>query len=89
MSVVGILDINSTYSDKYATSVYWAVTTMATIGYGDITPITTYEKIYVMVSMLVASAVFAFIVGSISSIFVKSETIISDFKYILFDVVIE
>lgn len=53
---------------------------MATIGYGDITPVTVGEKIYVMGCMIAACGFFAYIVGSIGSIVDRSDTIISDFK---------
>lgn len=66
--------------ELYATSIYWAVTTMSTIGYGDINPVTVGEKIYVMISMIAACGFFAYIVGSIGSIVERSDTIISDFK---------
>ena len=53
---------------------------MATIGYGDITPITVNEKIFVTFCMLLACGVFSYIIGYLGSIFDKSETIIADFK---------
>jgi len=42
--------------------------TMATVGYGDIVPITNTEKCFVMVAMLVSCGVFAYVVGSIEMI---------------------
>jgi len=50
--------------------------TMATIGYGDVYPVTVVEKIYAMFCMIGACAVFAYLVGYIGSILEKSETII-------------
>ncbi len=41
---------------------------MTTVGYGDITPITTNEKLYAMFSMLIACGVFAYVIGSIGTV---------------------
>lgn len=38
---------------------YWAMSTMATVGYGDVTPIQISEKIVAMVGMLVGVTIFA------------------------------
>jgi hypothetical protein len=54
---------------------------MTTTGYGDIYPVTELEKVYSMFCMIIACAVFAFIVGSITSIINGGSTIIADFNY--------
>ncbi|EGR30987.1 hypothetical protein IMG5_120030 [Ichthyophthirius multifiliis] len=46
--------------DRYIDSMYWSVVTMCTLGYGDITPKTRFEKMYVMAVVLVSTFVFAF-----------------------------
>ncbi|EGR33240.1 hypothetical protein IMG5_058280, partial [Ichthyophthirius multifiliis] len=53
---------------KYITSVYWAVITMITLGYGDVVPITNIEKIYVTFVTIISCGVFAYIVNTIGSI---------------------
>lgn len=59
----GIQD--SPVEDKYLTSLYWAFTTMTTVGYGDVHPSTPNERLYGFFAMLVACGVFAYTVGNI------------------------
>ena len=48
------------------TSVYWAMSTMTTVGYGDVPPIQTMEKLIAMAGMLVGVTVFAYVTGTVS-----------------------
>jgi hyperpolarization activated cyclic nucleotide-gated potassium channel 2 len=71
---------DDTVFDKYIISLYWAFTTMTTVGYGDVAPYTMVEKIYAMFSMLIACGVFAYVVGSIETIARRSNTMAAIFK---------
>lgn len=53
---------------QYVTSLYFIVTTTATVGYGDISPKNTYERIFCVVLMIVGVTSFSFVTGSLSSI---------------------
>lgn len=56
----------------YVDAVYWSLTTLATVGYGEITPCNEMEQLYTAAAMVIGSAMFAYIVGSISTIAMES-----------------
>lgn len=58
-----------TPSERYLASVYWAITTLATIGYGDIVPFTTTEKIIAMLWMIMGVYVVSFSVGQFTLLY--------------------
>ena len=66
--------------DQYITAAYYSFTTMATVGYGDITPVIIPERVYGICAMLIAWGFFAYIVGAITSILSKSNMIIAELK---------
>ena len=52
INTFGIQDM-SPY-DQYITAAYFSFTTMATVGYGDIYPVITPERVYGIFAMLIA-----------------------------------
>lgn len=49
-------------------SIYFTITTMTTVGYGDMSPGTTVEMVYGIFIMILGVVVFNFISGALSSI---------------------
>lgn len=54
--------------ELYVTSFYFSVTTIVTVGYGDITAISTGEKMMAVVLMITGVIAFSFATGALSSI---------------------
>jgi voltage-gated potassium channel len=54
-------------------SLYWAITTMTTVGYGDFVPLHTTGKIIACILMLVGIGVFAIVTGAIAQRFLSPE----------------
>ncbi|OMJ68377.1 hypothetical protein SteCoe_34195 [Stentor coeruleus] len=55
--------------EKYFACVYWAITTLTTIGYGDITPFTITEKAAAMIWMTIGVYIISYSVGQFTSFY--------------------
>ena len=64
---------DSDWSSVYINSLYFSAITTLTIGYGDITPKTDFEKIYVVIVALLVCGVLGYSISTIGNIF-KSMT---------------
>jgi hypothetical protein len=53
---------------RYLAALYWAFTTMTTVGYGDIVPSNDTERVYSIFIMVMGATVFGYIVGSVSGL---------------------
>lgn len=58
----------------YLTSVYFAVTTLTTVGYGDVTPHTDSELVLCMIWMMFGVGFYSFVVGTLSSVLTSMDT---------------
>ena len=54
--------------ELYITSLYWCVTTLATVGYGDIHPFNTPERLYTSAVMVIGIFIYSYIIGSLTNL---------------------
>ena len=63
--------------EQWASSVYWVLTTITTVGFGDVTPASTWETVFVISVTVVGPSLFAVNVGGIIS-YVKRTDVSAD-----------
>ena len=59
--------------DHYLASVYWSFSTMTTVGYGDIIPVNTTERIYACIAMILGATIFGYVIGNVASMSMQSD----------------
>ena len=75
-----VLCLTAGTGTRYIRSIYWALMTISTVGYGDITPHTDSEMIVTCVAMLFGALVFAAISGEMASRFVATKGAVQGFN---------
>ncbi|KAL4484921.1 hypothetical protein ABPG74_020098 [Tetrahymena malaccensis] len=63
---------NSKY-EQYVYAIYWSITTMTTVGYGDISAANSVEALYISITMILFSCVFAYSINNIGFILQEIE----------------
>ena len=59
---------NARTTTQYMKSLYWSITTLTTVGYGDITPTNDLEIAFTLVIMFLGVSMYAFIIGNVASL---------------------
>ncbi len=67
------LDNSITFIDNYVKSLYWTVTTITTVGYGDITPVNTTQTLYALFVEILGVGTYGYLIGKIASFLSKKD----------------
>ena len=59
--------INKSFIEKYIASLYFMITTMTTVGYGDIVCISFIERIYHIILLVIGTLLYTFLVSKIGN----------------------
>lgn len=58
---------NQSFENDYIDALYWTITTITTVGYGDIIPLTNAQKLYAVFVQILGFGVFTFAIGTVAS----------------------
>ncbi len=53
---------------NYVRAIYWCVTTLTTVGYGDITPVGNAQMLFAVAVMMLGAAVYGYTIANVASI---------------------
>ncbi|MDD5065793.1 MAG: ion transporter [bacterium] len=78
---IGAGDQTGTFELRYLRAFYWCLTTVATIGYGDITPDrnSQLQMIYTIIAQLIGVGMFGYIIGNITSLIANIDVAKAEF----------
>ena len=74
MAIYGI-DPSADNATNYITALYWTVTTLTAVGYGDIVPVTNAQRLFAIVVQLSGVAVFGYLIANVVSIVSKMDAV--------------
>lgn len=66
--------VDQSQATQYIAAFYWSVTTMVTVGYGDITPKTTIEIIIAIFWMFIGIGFYSYTISSLSTFLMSIDT---------------
>ncbi len=58
---------------RYIKAMYWTITTLTSVGYGDITPSTNLQRLYAIVVMIVGVGIFGYVISNIVRVLANSD----------------
>lgn len=68
----------SNWSASYVDGIYFSVTTMITIGYGDIHPVTIDEQIFGVFMMILSSGLFGYTMNMVTALFQNNDFVVNE-----------
>mmetsp|Transcript_37196 Transcript_37196/g.117068 ORF Transcript_37196/g.117068 Transcript_37196/m.117068 type:complete len:1082 (+) Transcript_37196:459-3704(+) len=65
---------------QYVTSMYWAITTLSTVGYGDISPVSNVEKLITVFYMIMNLGLSSYLLGNMTMLLTRADQSTGDYR---------
>lgn len=66
--------------EMYSDALYWTITTLSTVGYGDVVPHTIVQKYYAIAIMLVGVGSYGYVIGNVASFLANLDIVKAEYK---------
>lgn len=78
---IGASEATRPFGDQYIRALYWCITTIATIGYGDYVPNhdSNIQIIYTIIVQIIGVGMFGYIIGNVATLIVNIDAARADF----------
>lgn len=78
---IGAGEVSRSFGDQYIRALYWCITTIATIGYGDYAPNhdSNLQILYTIIVQVIGVGMFGYIIGNVATLIVNIDTARADF----------
>ncbi len=79
---IGAGESGRSFGDQYIRALYWCITTIATIGYGDYTPShdSNVQIIYTIIVQIIGVGMFGYIIGNVATLIVNIDAARANFR---------
>lgn len=67
----------------YIRALYWCITTLATVGYGDITPQTNAQTVYTMAVMILGVGIYGYVIGNVTTLLANMDLTTNHYREIM------
>ncbi|EDV21067.1 uncharacterized protein TRIADDRAFT_30951 [Trichoplax adhaerens] len=72
--------------DKYVTALYFTLSSLTTVGFGNVSGNTTAEKVFAVITMIIGSLMYAVIFGNVTAIIQRIYSARSKFRSRMYDI---
>ena len=80
MLLGGVSNFSGTVFETYTRALYWAITTLTTVGYGDITPETVGQQYYTMMVMIAGVGSYGYVIGNVASFLANMDLVKAGYR---------
>ncbi|HBS04906.1 MAG TPA: cyclic nucleotide-binding protein [Leptospiraceae bacterium] len=65
---------------RYVRGIYWAFTTLTTVGYGDVVPQNNHQTVYAILIMIVGAGMYGYIIGNVAHLLANIDVARAHFR---------